>query len=123
MSAASFIMIIVSTFGIFGLALLILGKKMKTISVRKVLGAGLGNISFQIIKEFLSPICFALLIGFPVSYLLTKSIFVQVTPESKVSFYPLIISFIGLVVMTCLSLLWHLKKAFTANPTTYLRNE
>ena len=123
MSAASLIMIIVSIFGIFGLALLILGKKMKALSVRKVLGAGMGNISFQIIKEFLSPMCFALLIGLPVSYLLTKSIFVQVTPESKVSFYPLIISFIGLIAMTVLSLLWHLNKAFTANPTTYLKNE
>jgi putative ABC transport system permease protein len=123
MSAASLIMIIVSIFGIFGLALLILGKKMKALSVRKVLGAGLGNISFQIIKEFLSPICIALLIGLPVSYLLTKSIFVQVTPESKVSFFPLIISLIGLVAMTGLSLLWHLNKAFTANPTTYLKNE
>jgi putative ABC transport system permease protein len=123
MSAASLIMIIVSIFGIFGLALLILGKKMKTLNIRKVLGAGMRSISFQIIKEFLSPICFALLIGLPVSYLLTKSIFMLVTPESKVSFYPLIISVIGLVAMTVLSLLWHLNKAFTANPTTYLKDE
>ncbi len=123
MTAASLIMIIVSVFGIFGLALLILGKKMKALSIRKVLGAGMGNISFQIIKEFLYPVCFALLIGLPVSYLLTKSIFVQVTPESKVSFLPLFISFLGLVTMTILSLLWHLYKAFTANPTTYLKNE
>jgi ABC-type antimicrobial peptide transport system permease subunit len=123
MSAASLIMIIISVFGIFGLALLILGKKMKTLSIRKVLGAGMGNISFQIIKEFLSPVCFALLIGLPGSYLLTKSIFVQVTPESKVSFLPLLISFLGLVTMTILSLLWHLYKAFTANPTVYLKNE
>ena len=123
MTAASLIMIIVSVFGIFGLALLILGKKMKALSIRKVLGAGMRIISFQIIKEFLSPVCFAVLIGLPVSYLLTKSIFVQVTPESKVSFYPLIISIIGLVAMTGLSLLWHLNKAFTANPTTYLKDE
>jgi putative ABC transport system permease protein len=123
MTAASLIMIIVSIFGIFGLALLILGKKMKTLSIRKVLGAGMGNISFQIIKEFLSPVCFALLIGLPVSYLLTKSIFVQVTPESKVSFLPLLISFVSLITMTALSLLWHLYKALTSSPTTYLKNE
>ncbi|MBX9781797.1 MAG: ABC transporter permease [Chitinophagaceae bacterium] len=123
MTAASLIMIIVSVFGIFGLALLILGKKMKALSVRKVLGAGRGNISFQIIKEFLSPICFALVVGVPASYLLTKSILVQVTPESNVSFAPLIISLISLVIITVLSLLWHLYKAFTANPTAYLKNE
>jgi putative ABC transport system permease protein len=123
MSAASFIMIIVSIFGIFGLALLILGKKMKALSVRKVLGAGMANISFQVVKEFLAPVCFALLVGLPVSYLLTKSIFVQVAPESDVSFLPLVISLLALVTMIVLSLLWHLYKAFTANPTVYLKNE
>lgn len=53
MSAVSYIMIIISISGIFGLALLILGKKMKEISVRKVLGAGIGNIVYLINKEFL----------------------------------------------------------------------
>lgn len=123
MTAASLVMIVVSVFGIFGLALLILGKKMKAISVRKVLGAGIGSIGFQVVKEFLYPVCLAVLIGLPVSYLLTKSIFVQVTPESQVSFLPLIISFAVLISMTALSLLWHLYKALTANPTTYLKNE
>ena len=43
MSAASMIMVVISVSGIFGLALLILGKKMKEISIRKVLGAGMGT--------------------------------------------------------------------------------
>ncbi|MEZ4900888.1 MAG: FtsX-like permease family protein [Spirosomataceae bacterium] len=123
LSAASFIMIIVSITGIFGLALLILAKKMKEISVRKVLGAGIGSIGYQIIKEFLFAIGVAFLIGVPISYLLTKAIFVQVTPESQVVFSPLILTFIGLVLMTILSVLWHLYKAFVANPTEYLKNE
>jgi putative ABC transport system permease protein len=123
MTATSFIMLIVSISGIFGLALLILGKKMKELSIRKVLGASKSNISFQIIKEFLMPIGFAFLMGLPISYLLTQSIFTQVTPESQVSFLPLIISFMGLIAMTVFSLLWHLYRAFTANPTTYLKNE
>ncbi|MEP6749210.1 MAG: ABC transporter permease, partial [Bacteroidota bacterium] len=123
LTAASIIMIIVSIAGIFGLALLILGKKMKDISIRKVLGAGVGSISFQIIKEFLFAIGFAILTGVPISFLITKSIFNQFTPESHVSFSPMIITFIGLIIMTLISVLWHLYKAFVANPTSYLRNE
>ena len=46
MSAASLIMIVISISGIFGLALLILGKKMKEISIRKVLGGGVGKLLF-----------------------------------------------------------------------------
>ncbi len=123
LSAASLIMVLVSISGIFGLALLILGKKMKELSVRKVLGADIGNISFQIIKEFLFAIGFAFLLGFPLSYLLTKAIFNQVSPESIVSFLPLLVASTGLVLMTVFSILWHLYKAFTANPTTYLKND
>ncbi|MEP6951746.1 MAG: ABC transporter permease, partial [Ginsengibacter sp.] len=59
LSTASVIMIIISVSGIFGLALLILGKKMKEISIRKVLGAGIGNIIYLINKEFLFAIGFA----------------------------------------------------------------
>jgi ABC-type antimicrobial peptide transport system permease subunit len=123
LSAASFIMIIVSITGIFGLALLILSKKMKEISVRKVLGAGMGNIGYQIIKEFLFAIGFAFIIGVPVSYVLTKAIFGQVTPESHVSFLPLVATLVGLVLMTIFSVSWHMYKAFVANPTEFLKNQ
>ncbi len=122
-SVTSVIMIIVAISGIFSLALLILGKKMKEISVRKVLGAGIGNISFQIIKEFLYAIGFAVLAGFPVSYLLVKAVFDQDSPESKVSFSPLIITLVGLTIMTLFSVSWHLYKAYTANPAEYLKDE
>lgn len=123
LTMASIIMIIVSITGIFGLALLILSKKMKDISVRKVLGAGIGTISFQIINEFLFAMGVAILIGVPISFLLTKSIFNQVAPESHVSFLPMVITFIGLIMMTIISVLWHLYKAFVTNPTTYLKND
>jgi ABC-type antimicrobial peptide transport system permease subunit len=123
MGAASVIMIVISISGIFGLALLILGRKMKEISVRKVLGAGMGSIIFLINKEFLYAIGFAILFGWPVSYWVVRNIFNQVSPESVVSFYPLIFSFIALIVMTAVSVSWHIFKAHTANPTKYLKDE
>lgn len=123
MGAASVIMMVISISGIFGLALLILGRKMKEISVRKVLGAGMGNIIYLINKEFLFAIGFAILFGWPVSWWIVRTMFNQITPESVVSFYPLIISFIGLIVMTAVSVSWHIYKANTANPTKYLKEE
>jgi len=123
MGAASIIMIVISISGIFGLALLILGRKMKEISVRKVLGAGIGNIIFLINKEFIYAMGFAVLLGWPVSWWLVRTMFNQVTPESVVSIYPLIISFFGLIVMTAVSVSWHIFKAHTSNPTKYLKDE
>ncbi len=123
MGAASVIMIVISVSGIFGLALLILGRKMKEISVRKVLGASIGNIIYLINKEFIFAIGFAVLFGLPVSWWLVRTMFNQITPESVVSLYPIIISLIALGVMTIVSVSWHIFKAHTANPTKYLKDE
>ncbi|HMF71627.1 MAG TPA: ABC transporter permease [Flavitalea sp.] len=123
LSSTSLIMVIISITGIFGLALLILGKKMKEISVRKVLGAGIGSISFLINKEFLFAIGFATLFGFPISYWITSTILNQISPESKVSFSPVILAFLALIIMTLISVSWHIFKAHTANPTKYLKNQ
>lgn len=123
LGAASVLMILISMFGIFGLALLILSKKMKEISVRKVLRAGMGHISFLVNKEFLLAIAFASFLGFPLAYGLTSTLFNQISPESTVSFFPLILSVLTLISMTIISVAWHLFKVYTANPTKYLKEE
>jgi putative ABC transport system permease protein len=123
LAGASIVMMIISVTGIFGLALLILGKKMKEISVRKVLGAGMGNVVFLINKEFLYAIGFAVLIGFPFSWWLTGNLLNILVPNPIVSFSPLILAFLSLIVMTAISVSWHIYKAHTANPTKYLKEE
>ena len=117
------IMIVISISGIFGLALLILGKKMKEISVRKVLGAGMGTIIYLINKEFIFAIGFAVLLGLPFSYWVTGNLFRILAPESSNTFTPLILSFLSLIVMTIVSVSWHIYKAQTSNPTKYLKDE
>jgi len=123
MRAVSVIMIVISISGIFGLALLILGKKMKEISIRKVLGAELGSIIYLINKEFLFAIGFAALFGLPLSYWLTGALFKVIESETSVSVMPLVLSFIGLIAMTAISVSWHIFRAHTANPTRYLKEE
>ncbi|MFI5140257.1 MAG: ABC transporter permease [Sphingobacteriales bacterium] len=123
LGAASLIMIVISICGIFGLALLILGKKMKEISVRKVLGAGIGTIVYLVNREFIFAIGFALLFGLPISWWLTGTMFKVIAADSKVSFTPLILSFLSLVFMTVVSVSWHIYKANTSNPTKYLKDE
>jgi ABC-type antimicrobial peptide transport system permease subunit len=121
--AASVIMVVICVSGIFGLALLILGKKMKEISVRKVLGAGMSTIVYLINREFLYAIGFALLFGLPLSWFLTSLLFSVIAPESSVSAWPLIWSFLDLIAMTAISVSWHIFKAHTSNPTRYLKDE
>lgn len=123
LSAASFIMVLVSICGIFGLALLILSRKMKDLSIRKVLGAGFRIISIQIFKEFTWSILIAFIIGVPLSWMFTQAIFSQFSPESTVSIIPFITALITVMMMTLMSVVWHLYKANTFNPIKSLRSE
>ncbi len=121
--AAAMIMIVISISGIFGLALLILGKKMKEISVRKVLGAGMGTIVYIINKEFLFAVGIAVAIGLPFSYWLTGNLFLLLLEKSSVSITPLVLAFLSLILMIIVSVSWHIYKAHTSNPTKYLKEE
>ncbi len=123
LAGTSIIMIVISVTGIFGLALMILGKKMKEISIRKVLGANIGDVIFLINKEFLYAIGFAVVVGFPCSWWLTGILFKILAPDSTVLFSPLILSFFALMGMTGISVSWHIYKAHTASPTKYLKDE
>ncbi|HEY0056781.1 MAG TPA: FtsX-like permease family protein [Pedobacter sp.] len=123
LSSTSGIMIFISMSGVFGLALLILRNKMKNISIRKVLGAGIADVSFQINKEFIYASLFAGLAGLPVSYLITQALFKQISSQSSVSVWPLILSFAILLIIISVSVVWHIIKAYTSNPSTYLKDE
>jgi len=123
LNASCLILIVISMSGVFGLATLILSKKMKDISVRKVLGANILNVSFLINKEFLTAIIFAGLLGLPLSYWIINTLFKQISPESSTSFLLLIMSFIVLCLITFMSVAWHILKAYTSKPITYLKNE
>ena len=96
---------------------------MKEISIRKVLGAEIGSIIYLINKEFLFAIGFAALFGLPLSYWLTGVLFKVIESDTSVSFMPLILSFAGLIVMTAVSVSWHIFRAHTSNPTRYLKEE
>ncbi len=81
------------------------------------------NVVFLINKEFIYAIGIAVLLGFPFSWWLTGNLFDLLDPVAKISFSPLILAFFSLLIMTAMSVSWHIYKAHTANPTQYLKEE
>ena len=75
LSAVAMLTIFISTIGLFGLAMLILARKMKEVSIRKILGANIWNLSQLMNKEFLWSIILACLIGGPLGFLAIRAIF------------------------------------------------
>ena len=123
LSVVSIFMTFISISGVFGMALIISGKKMKEISIRKVLGADIKHIIYVIYKEFLLPLLSAVLIGFPLSYIITSSMFGAISVGSKFSALPIVLGGIVLICTTSLSVSWHIYKAYTANVSQYLKDQ
>lgn len=64
--------VVISCLGLFGLASFTAERKLKEIGIRKVLGASEWGIIYSLSKDFIKPVLIAILIGLPVSYILTK---------------------------------------------------
>lgn len=65
--------VLISCLGLFGLAAFTADRKRKEIGIRKVLGAGVGNIVLMLTRDFTRLVLVSILIGLPVAYYLTSN--------------------------------------------------
>jgi ABC-type antimicrobial peptide transport system permease subunit len=57
---------------LFAIALLVVAQRTKEIGIRKVVGAGITNLTFLLSKDFLKLVVVALVIAIPIAWLLTS---------------------------------------------------
>jgi putative ABC transport system permease protein len=67
-SVFSVLAIFVSCLGLFGLAAYVTEQRTKEIGVRRVLGAGVGNVVWLLTRQFVKWVVVAILIAYPVGY-------------------------------------------------------
>jgi putative ABC transport system permease protein len=68
MKAAMMITIFISCLGLFGLALFTAQRKTKEIGIRKIIVASVADIVTLLCKDFVMPVCIAILIASPVAW-------------------------------------------------------
>lgn len=125
MNFVAFVAIVLSSMGLFGLVSLLIVKKLKEYSIRKVLGAQ----SFQVVKlilgQFLGLMFIALLIGIPASYFLFNILFEQMFPGTidAMSFTPFILAVLILLTVILVTITSHIIQLLRMNPVNSLRLE
>lgn len=67
-SIAAIVAIVLSCMGLFGIAFIAIGQRVKEIGVRKVLGASVSDVSVLMTKEFIKPVLLAMIIATPVAW-------------------------------------------------------
>ncbi len=119
----SIISIIVSCLGLFGLATFATQKRLKEISVRRVLGASAAGIVAMLAKDFVKPVAAALLIAFPVAWWAMSKWLDSYVYRIHISWWMFALAGIMAIVIAFLTKSYQSVQAALTNPVESLRSE
>jgi putative ABC transport system permease protein len=120
----AFIAIFVACLGLFGLASFTAEQKTKEIGIRKVLGASVSSIVFQLSRNFIKWVLVANVIAWPLTYFVLKNYWLSHFPF-RISLNLLTFATAGLMAL-CIALVtvsFQSIKAALANPVDSIRYE
>lgn len=115
--------IFISCLGLFGLASFVAEQRTKEIGVRKVLGASVLNLWGLLSKDFIKLVIIAFSIATPVAYYALHSWLQQYAYRTDISWWVFVLSGIGALVVTLLTISFQSVKAALVNPVKSLRSE
>ena len=119
----SFLAIFIACLGLIGLVAYTTYQKTKEIGIRKVLGAGLGNIVGLVTSQFSRPILIACLIAIPVSHLIISKWLDGFAHRFAFSWWMYLLPLIAISVLAFLAISIQTLRAAMANPVNALREE
>ncbi len=122
-STFSVLTILVTCLGLLGLIAFTTEQRQKEISIRKVLGARLGQLVPLIAGNFVALIGLSCLIAFPVSWYFMNSWLDLFVYNTGLSVAPFLLSVVVVLLITLATVLFHTIKAALANPVESLRDE
>jgi len=120
----AFLAICISSLGMFGMVIYTMEKRLKEMSIRKVLGASEGMLMYLLSKSFLALLLIATLIALPLTWLFfDKVVLARFAYHRPIAFGEI---FIGLLVVAAISFVMigiQTLKIVRANPARVLKNE
>jgi putative ABC transport system permease protein len=119
----TFIAILISCLGVYGLVLFVVQRKVKEIGVRKVLGASVGSILKMICQDFAWLIVVGFVLAIPASYYLLNQWLDNFIYHITVDALTYVISFSLVMIIVLLTISYQAVKASLANPIHSLRSE
>ncbi|CAN5569038.1 ABC transporter permease [soil metagenome] len=119
----TFIAILISCLGVYGLVLFVVQRKVKEIGVRKVVGASMVNILSLIYKDFVWLLLIGFLLAVPVSFYFINQWLTNFTFHTNIDLFTYVVSFLLVLVVVAFTISYHAVKAALANPVVSLRSE
>ena len=121
--AFSFIALLISCLGLFGLAMHSAERRTKEIGIRKVLGAGVAGIVGLLSKDFLKLVLLALVFGSPVAWYLMNKWLAGFAYRIEIGWTVFALAGSAAIVIAFLTVSFQSVKAALTNPVKSLRSE
>jgi len=117
------IAIFLSCIGLFGLAALTAETRRKEIGIRKVMGAGTARLVYLMVKDFQLLVLLSFIIASPIAWLFTNKWLQNYAYRISVSWWIFALACTSTVLISFLTVGYHVFKAAMANPVKMLRSE
>jgi putative ABC transport system permease protein len=117
------IAIVIACLGLFGLSLFTIAKRNKEISIRKVLGATLFQITSMITKDYLKLVLLAGVVALPVAYILVNNWLQDYAFHIGIGIWFFILPILMIITIAVLTVLYQSLKAGITNPVKNLRSQ
>jgi ABC-type antimicrobial peptide transport system permease subunit len=122
--ATACITLIISCMGLFGLVTLMISKKMKDLSIHKVLGASVVHIANMIIRRFVILLTVSTVLALPISYIFLNALLDGVYKyHMALGFLPFLSAATLVLLSAILTIATQVYKAAVRNPIDTLRYE
>jgi len=119
----TFLTILVSCLGLFGLATFIIEQRTKEIGIRKVLGSSIGKLVLLLSRDFTRWVFLANLIAFPISWYLMQKWLQNFAYQIKIKPIFFVISFIISILIALITISLKTIRSANANPVEALKYE
>ena len=119
----SVLTVLITCLGLLGLIAFITQQRQKEISMRKIMGAGLGQIVVLITRNFVYLVGISCLIAFPVAWIFMDK-WLKIFPYNMgLSVSPFFLAAFVVLFITMITVIYHTLRAALANPSKSLRSE
>jgi len=115
--------IFISCLGLFGLSAYLAERRGKEISIRKILGAGMGSLWFSLSKDFLKPVIIAFIVAAPLAGWLMQKVLGLMNYHIQLSWWMFVLAGVIVMVIAVVTVSFNGVKATVVNPVKKLRNE
>lgn len=119
----SVLAIIIASLGLFALAAFLSEQRSKEISIRKVLGASVGQVTTLLSREFVKLVLISVVIASPIAWWAMDSWLQNFAYRTTVSWWVFLLAGIAALAIALITVSFQAIKAAIANPVETLRSE